>query len=171
MFVTAPIRILGIDPGSQTTGFGIVDVDGTRTVPIRWGCIRTQGDHSTRLRCIFAELGQVVRELSPAEIAIESVFLHRNADSALKLGQARAAALCATFHAELPVYEYAPRHIKKAVVGSGSAEKAQVQRMVRMILGLREDVEADAADALAAALCHAHARVARATLAKAAGAA
>jgi crossover junction endodeoxyribonuclease RuvC len=165
-----PVRILGIDPGSQTTGFGVVDVDGTRTVAVRWGSIRTRGEHSARLRAIFSELEAVVRELEPAEIAIESVFLHRNADSALKLGQARAAALCATFRAALPVFEYAPRHIKKAVVGSGGAEKSQVQRMVRMMLGLRGDIEPDAADALAAALCHAHARVARATLAKAAGA-
>lgn len=164
------IRILGIDPGSQTTGFGIVDIHGSRSVPVRWGSIRTQGDHSARLRRIFAELGRIVREFEPAEIAIESIFLHRNAASALKLGQARAAALCATFHAELPVYEYAPRHIKKAVVGSGGAEKTQVQRMVRMILGVAEEIEPDAADALAAALCHAHERVARATLAKVAGA-
>ena len=96
--------------------------------------------------------------MRPVEIAIESVFVHRNADSALKLGQARAAALCATFHAELPVFEYAPRHIKKAVVGTGRAEKTQVQHMVKLMLGLRDALQADAADALAAALCHAHSR-------------
>lgn len=167
--VSTPVRILGIDPGSQTTGFGVVDAVGTRTLPVRWGSIKTRGDHPARLRSIYMELGEIVRELTPAEIAIESVFLHRNADSALKLGQARAAALCATFQAALPVYEYAPRHIKKAVVGSGGAEKSQVQRMVRMMLGLQEDVQADAADALAAALCHAHSRMTRAVLAKAAG--
>src|SRR4051812_18231109 len=94
------VRILGIDPGSQVTGFGIVDVDGSRTAPIEWGCIRTAGDHSGRLRDIFTALGKVVREFKPAEVAIERVFLSRNADSALKLGQARAAAICATFEAD-----------------------------------------------------------------------
>ena len=92
------------------------------------------------------------------------MFLHRNADSALKLGQARAAAICATFDADLPVYEYSARHIKKAVVGRGAAEKAQVQRMVQMILGVREELPADAADALAAAICHAHERGAQSLL-------
>jgi crossover junction endodeoxyribonuclease RuvC len=167
--VSERIRILGIDPGSQITGFGIVDVDGRATRPIRWGSIKTSGDHSARLRCIFDELGKVVREFGPAEIAIESIFVHRNAGSALKLGQARAAALCATFHAELPVFEYAPRHIKKAVVGSGGAEKTQVQHMVKLILGLRDEIAPDAADALAAAICHAHSRGTRATLLQAAG--
>ena len=158
------IRILGIDPGSQVTGFGIVEVDAGRTAPVRWGSIRTDGDHSARLRDIFLAVAQVVREFQPAEIAIERVFLHRNADSALKLGQARAAAICATFDADLPVYEYSARHIKKAVVGRGAAEKAQVQRMVQMILGVREELPADAADALAAAICHAHERGAQSLL-------
>jgi crossover junction endodeoxyribonuclease RuvC len=166
--VSGRTRILGIDPGSQITGFGIVDVDGGKSSVVRWGIIKTAGDHSMRLRTIFAELGRVVRELVPAEIAIESVFVHRNADSALKLGQARAAALCATFAAELPVFEYSPRHIKKAVVGTGRAEKTQVQHMVKLMLGLREALPPDAADALAAALCHAHSRSARATLLEAA---
>ncbi len=164
------IRILGIDPGSQITGFGIVDLDGLKASAVRWGSIKTAGDHSARLRTIFAELGSVVRELEPAEIAIESVFVHRNPDSALKLGQARAAALCATFQAELPVYEYTPRHIKKAVVGTGRAEKTQVQHMVKLMLGLREAIQPDAADALAAALCHAHSRGPRAVIREAAGA-
>ncbi len=164
------IRILGIDPGSQITGFGIVDLDGLKASAVRWGSIKTAGDHSARLRTIFAELGRIVRELEPAEIAIESVFVHRNPDSALKLGQARAAALCATFHADLPVYEYTPRHIKKAVVGTGRAEKTQVQHMVKLMLGLREAIQPDAADALAAALCHAHSRGPRAALLQAAGA-
>jgi crossover junction endodeoxyribonuclease RuvC len=99
-----------------------------------------------------------VREFKPAEIAIERVFLHRNADSALKLGQARAAAICATFEADVPIYEYSARHIKKAVVGRGGAEKEQVQRMVQMILGVSDALQPDAADALAAAICHAHER-------------
>ena len=152
------VRILGIDPGSQVTGFGILDVDGSRTVAVEWGSIRTNGEHSARLREIFVALGKIVRDFRPAEIAIERVFLHRNADSALKLGQARAAAICATFEADVPIYEYSARHIKQAVVGRGSAEKEQVQHMVGMILGVRDAISPDAADALAAAICHANQR-------------
>ena len=152
------MRILGIDPGSQVTGFGIVDVDGSRTAPVEWGSIRTSGEHCDRLREIFVALGRVVREFRPTEIAIERVFVARNADSALKLGQARAAAICATFEADVPIYEYSARHIKQAVVGRGSAEKEQVQRMVQMILGVRDAIQPDAADALAAAICHANQR-------------
>jgi crossover junction endodeoxyribonuclease RuvC len=158
------VRILGIDPGSQITGFGVVDVVGNRTTAVEWGSIRTGGEHSERLRNIFTALGQVMREYRPTEIAIERVFLSRNADSALKLGQARAAAICATFEANVPIYEYSARHIKKAVVGSGAAEKDQVQRMVQMILGVRDAIAADAADALAAAICHANERTLRGAL-------
>lgn len=155
---TGRVRILGLDPGSQITGFGIVDVVGTRTTAVQWGTIRTAGEHAERLRSIFTALGEVVREYRPTELAVERVFLSRNADSALKLGQARAAAICATFETGIPIYEYSARHIKKAVVGSGGAEKDQVQRMVQMILGVREAMAADAADALAAAICHANER-------------
>jgi crossover junction endodeoxyribonuclease RuvC len=162
-------RILGIDPGSQATGFGVVDVFGALSKPVRWGVIRTSGGHDERLRGIFEALRAVVRELEPDEIAVEKVFVHRNADSALKLGQARAAAICATFDAELPLFDYTPRHIKKAVVGSGSADKEQVQQMVRTILGIPGELEADAADALAAAVCHAHQRTARRLIGVAAG--
>jgi crossover junction endodeoxyribonuclease RuvC len=160
-FVADSVRILGIDPGSQVTGFGIVDIVGNRTTAVEWGSIRTGGEHAARLRNIFLGVGQIVREYRPAEIAIERVFLSRNADSALKLGQARAAAICATFEVSVPIYEYSARHIKKAVVGSGSAEKDQVQRMVQMILGVRDPIAADAADALAAAICHANERTVR----------
>jgi crossover junction endodeoxyribonuclease RuvC len=156
--VVHSVRILGIDPGSQITGFGVVDIVGNRTTAVEWGSIRTGGEHSDRLRSIFQALGQVMREYRPAEIAIERVFLSRNADSALKLGQARAAAICATFESNVPIYEYSARHIKKAVVGRGAAEKDQVQRMVQMILGVREAIAADAADALACAICHANQR-------------
>jgi crossover junction endodeoxyribonuclease RuvC len=162
--MNATVRILGIDPGSQITGFGIIDLSGIVTRPVKWGVIATSGDHNSRLREIFGALGELVREHRPAEIAIERVFLHRNADSALKLGQARAAALCATFEADVPVFEYAARHIKKAIVGRGAAEKTQVQLMVRTILGLRGDLLPDAADALAAALCHAHERGTRSVI-------
>jgi crossover junction endodeoxyribonuclease RuvC len=146
------------------TGFGLVDVAGNRTTAVQWGSIRTSGEHSTRLRSIFAAVGEIVREYRPTEVAIERVFLSRNADSALKLGQARAAAICATFGADVPIYEYSARHIKKAVVGHGGAEKDQVQRMVQMILGVTDRLAPDAADALAAAICHANERTLRGTL-------
>ena len=158
------LRILGIDPGSQITGFGIIDVSGGRTVAVQWGSIRTDGDHAARLRKIFVELKDVVREHRPGEIAVERVFMNRNADSALKLGQARAAAICATFESDLPIYEYSARHIKKAVAGHGAAEKEQVQRMVRILLGVRDVIAPDAADALATAICHAHERGTQALL-------
>jgi crossover junction endodeoxyribonuclease RuvC len=165
--VMGSVRILGVDPGSRVTGFGVVDVVGNRTTAVEWGSIRTGGEHSERLRSIFLGVGELVREYRPAEIAIEKVFLSRNADSALKLGQARAAAICATFAGDVSIHEYSARHIKKAVVGRGAAEKDQVQRMVRMILGLDEPIAADAADALAAAICHANERTLRSALASA----
>ena len=165
-----PIRILGIDPGSQITGFGLVDATDRRTELVHFGVVRTAGEHGDRLREIFAAIGRLVLEYAPAEVAIERVFVHRNPDSALKLGQARAAAICATFGAGLPIYEYAARHIKKSVVGSGSAEKPQVQKMIQMLLSVREPIAADAADALAAALCHANERHTSSLLRQALGA-
>jgi len=162
--VRETVRILGIDPGSRLTGFGIVDSCGTSIKLVDCGSIGALGEHCDRLRRIFYEIERLVARHAPQEVAIERVFVHRNADSALKLGQARAAALCATFGSQLPIHEYAARHIKKAVVGRGAAEKGQVQLMVRMLLGMREVPEPDAADALAAALCHAHARGAQALI-------
>src|SRR6478735_1799952 len=159
------VRILGIDPGSQITGFGVVEAAGNRTTAVEWGSIRSEGEHSERLRNIFHTLGRIVRELKPTEIAIERVFLHRNADSALKLGQARAAAICATFESDVPIYEYSARHIKQAVVGNGGADKEQVQHMVQLILGMQERAAPDAADALAAAICHVNRRGMRGLLA------
>jgi crossover junction endodeoxyribonuclease RuvC len=156
--MTASIRILGIDPGSQVTGYGIVEFVGSLTRPIVWGGIRTSGEHSDRLRQIFAGVGALVAEHRPDEIAIERVFVNRNPDSALKLGQARAAALCATFDRTIPIHEYAPREVKKALVGNGSADKSQVEHMVKIMLGLRGLLQSDAADALAIAICHSHAR-------------
>jgi crossover junction endodeoxyribonuclease RuvC len=133
------------------------------------GCIRTGGgEMAARLQVIFESAARLVEQYQPDEVSIERVFMHRNADSALKLGQARGAALCATFGSEMRVYEYAPREVKRAVVGTGAAEKAQVQMMVTRILGLDRQPAADAADALAIALCHAHARTAT-TLVAAAG--
>ena len=159
-------RILGIDPGSRITGVGLVDVYGDRLVLVHWARIQTNGDHTSRLRQIFGEITKVVKFHCPDEIAIERVFVHRNVDSALKLGQARAAALVATFDADLPVYEYAARYVKKSVAGQGNASKLQVQHMVKVLLGVSEEIQSDAADALAVALCHAHSRHARAMIAK-----
>ncbi len=153
------MRVLGLDPGSRHTGYGIVDFTGPAATYIASGAIDTSGEaFSQRLQRIFAEVRELIARYSPAEIAIERVFVHRNADSALKLGQARGAALCGAFSAAVQVFEYSPREIKMAVVGSGSADKVQVQHMVKALLSLNGRLTADAADALAVALCHAHGR-------------
>ncbi len=150
------VRVLGIDPGSQCTGYGVLDVIGPRLTYVASGVIRTpQGDFAARLCEIFGCVRRIVAEYRPQEIAIERVFVNRNPDSALKLGQARGAAICGTVDGNAEVFEYATRQIKQAVVGSGSAEKAQVQLMMKSILRLEGRVAADAADALAAAVCHA----------------
>ena len=156
----ATVRLLGIDPGSRITGYGILDMDGPRSRYVASGCIQTDSARPLpeRLKTIFEGVAGVIREYQPAEAAAEQVFMHRNPDSALKLGQARGAALCAVVMAGLPVSEYAPRAIKQAVVGSGAADKAQVQRMVALLLDLPESPQADAADALAVAICHGHTR-------------
>lgn len=164
------VRVLGIDPGSQCTGYGVLDVIGPRLTYVASGVIRTpQGDFAARLCEIFGCVRRIVAEYRPQEIAIERVFVNRNPDSALKLGQARGAAICGTVDGNAEVFEYATRQIKQAVVGSGSAEKAQVQMMMRNILRLEGPVAADAADALAAAVCHAFRGRVRASLKLAAG--
>jgi len=151
------MRILGIDPGSRFTGFGIIDVDGDRATLVRHGVIRTgTGEFTERLGVIFAELRELIQEHSPAEVAVETVFLSHNAASALKLGQARGAAVCAAISMGLPVSEYSPRSVKQAIVGRGGADKVQVQHMVSVLLQLPETPAEDAADALAVALCHQH---------------
>ena len=151
------IRILGIDPGSRFTGYGLIDSDGQQARYVASGCVRVNGDNlPEKLGLIFRELSVLIDEYQPQQLAIESVFMHRNADSALKLGQARGAAICAGVTREIPVAEYAPREIKQAVVGKGSADKLQVQHMVRVLLSLGETPQADAADALAIALCHSY---------------
>jgi crossover junction endodeoxyribonuclease RuvC len=150
------VRVLGIDPGSARTGYGIVDVVGTRLTYVASGVIRTSdGEFAHRLCEIFREVQLIVTEYRPQEIAIERVFVNRNADSALKLGQARGAAICGAADVNASFFEYAPREIKMAVVGTGSAEKVQVQLMMKNILKLQHAVASDAADALAAAVCHA----------------
>ena len=152
----ASVRVLGIDPGSQCTGFGVLDAAGTRLTYVASGVIRTShAEFSVRLCEIFRGMQTVVAQYQPQEIAIEKVFVNRNPDSALKLGQARGAAICGTVDAKATVFEYATRQIKQAVVGSGNAEKLQVQLMMRSLLRLDSPVASDAADALAAAVCHA----------------
>lgn len=150
------LRILGIDPGSQRTGFGILDVTGQQLSYVTSGVIgmRTD-DFSARLKEIFRGVKDLTARYRPDQIAIERVFMNRNADSALKLGQARGAAICGLAECDAGIHEYAPRQIKLAVVGSGGAAKEQVQLMVRRLLHLQGAVAVDAADALAAALCHA----------------
>jgi len=152
------VRILGLDPGSRRTGFGVIECRGSELASVAFGCLNvTAAAPTARLRLIFEGLQALMNEHQPAEVAIERVFVNRNADSALKLGQARGAALCALPRGT-PVFEYAPRAIKLAVVGSGAAEKFQVAQMIRALLALSEAPVADAADALAVAVCHAHAR-------------
>ena len=142
------------------TGYGLIDVDGMRNCHVASGCIKTVSDAplAERLQSIYRSVTEVIAHYQPQEVAAEQVFMHRNADSALKLGQARGVALCAAAMAGLPISEYAPRAIKQAVTGSGAAEKMQVQRMVALLLNLSELPPSDAADALAVALCHAHTR-------------
>ena len=161
------MRILGIDPGSRATGFGFIEVRKGRTVCIAQGVIRTgKGDFPDRLGLIFSGVRELVREFQPDQVAVESVFVSRNPSSALKLGQARGAAISAVVSEGLKIAEYSPRSVKQALVGRGAADKNQVQHMVCVLLQLREQLEEDAADALAVALCHQHtsetlARIAR----------
>lgn len=153
-----PRRVLGLDPGSRATGYGVVDCGLGPPVYVASGTVRASGtDFAARLREIHGGVRSLMETYEPHEIAIEKVFVNRNVDSALKLGQARGAALAATFTRPVPVAEYAPREVKLAVVGTGAAEKVQVQKMVTVLLGLTGRLGADAADALAIALCHAHA--------------
>ncbi len=153
------LRILGLDPGSRLTGFGVIDFLDARAEYVASGSIRSvQGSFAERLHLIFSAVGEITADYRPDVVVIESVFVHRNPGSALKLGHARAAALCATFERNIAVFEYAPREIKQAIVGTGAATKAQVQHMVTSLLNLHGQPAPDAADALAAALCHGHAR-------------
>jgi crossover junction endodeoxyribonuclease RuvC len=156
----AGLRILGLDPGSRRTGYGIIERRGADWVHVAHGCVTVTAPQEPlpeRLRVIFESLRELIATHLPGEVAIERVFVNRNVDSALKLGQARGAALCAVPKG-LPVFEYAPRAIKLALVGSGAAEKVQVAHMIRTLLGLQGRIAPDASDALAVAVCHAHSR-------------
>lgn len=153
------IHILGIDPGSQHTGYGIIEMDGNHARHIAHGTLNLHHEGlPAKLQTIFRELSRIISEFDPNEAAIEKVFMHRNADSALKLGQARGAAITACAERDLDVFEYTPNQIKQATVGKGHAAKQQVQHMVKVLLCLPEAPPADAADALAVALCHGHSR-------------
>lgn len=154
------VRILGVDPGSRVTGYGVIELDPAgRTRYVASGCIRCgQGALPDRLAIIHADLSDLIDAHAPTESALEAVFVARSAGSALKLGQARGAAIVALARHGLGIAEYAPRAVKLAVCGHGGATKQQVQHMVRVLLSLPGTPPADAADALAIALCHAHAR-------------
>lgn len=154
------LRILGLDPGSRITGYGVIDIRGNHTRYVASGCIRTASkSFPERLHHIFTNVATLVKQYAPGEVAVERVFMARNADSALKLGQARGAAICGAFCADpITMHEYSASEIKQAVVGRGRADKRQVQHMVGVLLSVAKDLQADAADALAVALCHAHMR-------------
>ncbi|MEC7605072.1 MAG: crossover junction endodeoxyribonuclease RuvC [Pseudomonadota bacterium] len=147
--------VLGIDPGSRVTGYGVIDVQGNRLSYVDCGCIRSEGDAlPARLKKISDGVSQLVETHQPSQVAIEEVFVGRNAASALKLGQARGAAIVACLQFKLEVSEYSARQVKQAVVGTGAAQKVQVQHMVKALLGISDTLAEDAADALAVAICH-----------------
>jgi len=151
------IRILGIDPGLNRTGYGVIEVNGPKLAYIAAGVIRVPaGDLHQRLGTILRSLAEVIRDTQPHVATIEKVFVNVNPQSTLLLGQARGAAICAAVNEGLVVHEYAALRIKQAVVGFGRAEKRQVQSMVQRLLALDCAPSSDAADALACAICHAH---------------
>jgi crossover junction endodeoxyribonuclease RuvC len=154
---TGAVRILGIDPGLRVTGFGVLDRTGQTLRYVGSGVVRTTGVAlPQRLKVILDRLGEVIAEHAPDQVAVEKVFVNVNPQSTLLLGQARGAAICAAVARGLPVAEYTALQVKQAVVGNGHAAKDQVQDMVRRLLALPGDPAADAADALACAICHAH---------------
>ncbi len=151
------MRILGIDPGSRLTGFGVIEFKTQGFTYVMSGSIRINADYfPDRLKQIFDGIISVTHAHRPDHVAIEQVFMHKNADSALKLGQARGAAICAAQLSDLPIFEYAAREVKQALVGKGNADKLQVQHMVKILLNLHGPLQIDASDALAIAICHAH---------------
>lgn len=152
------MRILGIDPGSRITGYGVIEKHGNRLVHIDNGAIYTHSGDSlgVRLKIIHDGLVRIIAEYTPEAMAIEEIFVAKNALSALKLGHARGAALLAGVNNNLPVHEYTALQVKNAVVGYGRAAKPQVQHMVRVLMNLPEIAQEDASDALAVAICHAH---------------
>ncbi len=159
------MRIIGIDPGSRITGIGIIESDGRHSKHVFSTCIRLGNDtFPNRLGKIYQQLELIIQEYQPQQMAIEDVFLSKNPSSALKLGQARGAAICATVMQNIPVFEYSAREIKLAVVGKGNADKSQVQHMVKLLLNLQGKIQVDTADGLAIALSHAHVGATKARL-------
>jgi crossover junction endodeoxyribonuclease RuvC len=154
----APVRIIGIDPGSRITGYGVIEKDGHRLGYVTCGTIRTgkENDFSRRLLVIFEGLSEVMALHCPQVAAVEDLFVAHNSRSALKLGQARGTAVVAAMKQGLAVHDYAPRVVKQAVVGYGQAPKGQIQHMVQALLELSGAPSPDAADALAVAICHAN---------------
>ena len=151
------VRILGIDPGLRITGFGVLDRSGNALAYVTSGCIRTPaGDLALRLKAILDGLGEIIASTRPDQVALEKVFVNKNPQSTLLLGQARGTAVCAAVMHALPVSEYTALQVKQAVVGNGHARKEQVQEMVMRLLRLAGAPSPDAADALACAICHAH---------------
>lgn len=152
------MKILGIDPGSRITGYGVVTREGNRLIHVDNGAIFTDSakDFPQRLRKIYDGLSAVIADYRPDMVAIENIFFATNVQSALKLGQARGAAIVAGVNAGLPVFEYTALQVKQAVVGYGKADKEQVQKMLKALLNLPEVAQADASDALAVAVCHAN---------------
>jgi crossover junction endodeoxyribonuclease RuvC len=161
------LRILGIDPGSRYTGYGVISTDGRRSMHVVSGriCLDKHA-FNDRLGEIYRNIDAIIAEFTPDEIAIEQVFMHKSPGSALKLGQARGAAIAAAVMRGYSVHEYAARLIKQAVVGTGAADKAQVSHMVRVLLNVQDTLSEDQSDALAIALCHAHSRPATAAQAQ-----
>ena len=158
-----PLRILGLDPGLRKTGWGVVAVEGARLTHVAHGVIAPKDSlaFSERLLILFDAIAAVIELHAPDEAAVEETFMNNNAQSALKLGHARAMALVVPARAGLPVAEYAATVVKKAVVGTGTADKTQVGWMIARLLPTAGKTTADAADALAVAIAHAHARTAR----------
>ena len=154
------MKILGVDPGSRATGYGLIEQQGNRLIHLDNGAIFTESQEAlaNRLQCIYQQLSRLIETYRPDAVAVEQVFMARNPASALKLGHARGVALLAGINAGLPVYEYSALQVKSAVVGYGRAGKNQVQQMTRTLLNLTEIAQEDAADALAVAICHAHSR-------------
>lgn len=150
--------ILGIDPGSRITGYGLIKKEGSKLLFVDCGCIYTNDKESIpyRLQQIYMGITDIVRQYRPEQAGVEQVFMANNADSALKLGQARGAAIVACVNEGVEVHEYSARQAKQAVVGTGAAEKAQVQHMIKRLLSLPEAPSTDASDALGVAICHAN---------------
>lgn len=160
-------RVLGIDTSLRSAGIAALEARGNRVTALEFGCIQTPGryPHSECLRRLYQGVGEWIQRWSPAEVAIEGVFFCKNVKVAVILGEARGSVLAACATAGLPIYEYSPRRVKQATVGFGAADKVQVRKMVMSILGLQEEPQEDAGDAMAIAICHLHSLTSVAALA------